>query len=64
MHRGIGAYIIMIRLAAFEFAKFLIIWFISLSFFGCITVVWLGDYSEYSDFSTALQSLTLTTIGL
>lgn len=64
MHRGIGSYVIMIRLAALEFGKFLVFWLISITFFGSITVVWLGDFTDYDDFGKAIQSLVLVTIGL
>ena len=50
LHRGIGSYVIMVRLAAREFAKFLCFWFASLFFFGCITMVWLGEFENYSTF--------------
>ena len=64
MHRGIGAYVIMLRLAIIEFAKFLVFWLISLGFFACITVVWFGDFYNYSNFIEALESLYLTSFGL
>ena len=64
MHRGIGSYVIMLRLAASEFAKFLALWLISLLFFGGVTVVWLGEYSDYSTIGRALESLYLTAFGL
>jgi hypothetical protein len=44
LHREVGSYFIMIRLAAQEFAKFLAFWLVSLAFFGCITLVWLGEF--------------------
>lgn len=64
MHRGIGTYVIMLRLAANEFAKFLVFWLVSLFFFAGITVVWFGDYQNYSSIGTALESLYLTSFGL
>ena len=64
MHRGIGAYVIMLRLALMEFAKFLVFWVTSLAFFACITVVWFGDFYDYSNFIKALESLYLTSFGL
>ena len=64
MHRGIGSYVIMIRLAAIEFAKFLAFWLVSLFFFAGVTVVWFGDYENYSSIGKALESLYLTSFGL
>ena len=64
MHRGIGSYVIMVRLAANELAKFLIIWLVSLFFFAGITLVWLGEFEEYQYTGTALRSLYLVSIGM
>ena len=64
MHRGIGSYVIMVRLAAYEFAKFLALWLVSLFAFAGVTVVWLGEYENYSTVSQALESLYLTSFGL
>ena len=54
----------MMRLAAIELGKFLVFWLVSLSFFACITLIWLGDFENYSDFTTVIRSLYLTSLGL
>jgi len=59
-----GAYVIMMRLAATELGKFLVFWLISLTFFSCVTLVWFGNYENYGDFLSVLQSLYLTSLGL
>ena len=64
MHRGIGSYVIMLRLAAIEFGKFLFFWLVSLFTFTGITVVWFGEYDNYDSIGRALTSLYLTSFGL
>jgi hypothetical protein len=64
MHRDVGAYVIMIRLAAAEFAKFLLFWLVSLSLFASVTVIWFGEFHGYDSFGEALESLCLTSFGL
>ena len=54
----------MMRLAAYEFGKFLCFWFVSLAFFGCITLVWFGEFDNYTSFGSALESLYLVSFGL
>ena len=51
-------------MAASEFAKFLVFWLVSLFFFAGVTVVWFGEYDNYSSIGTALESLYLTSFGL
>jgi len=64
LHRGIGSYVIMMRLAAWEFGKFLLFWLVSLAFFASVTVVWFGEFQGYNSFGDALESLYLTSFGL
>lgn len=64
MHRTIGSYVIMLRLAAIEFGKFLVFWLVSLFTFTGITVVWFGEYHNYESIGVALKSLYLTAFGL
>lgn len=64
MHRRIGAFIIMLRLAVFEFAKLILFWVLSLVFFASVTVVWFGEFEGYKTFSDALESLYSTPFGM
>lgn len=64
LHRGIGAYVIMMRLAAIELGKFFVFWVVSLTFFAWVTLIWLGDFENYSDYMGVIRSLYLTSLGL
>lgn len=64
MHRQVGTFVIMLRLAAFEFTKLILFWVISLVLFASVTVVWFGEFDGYKNFSDALESLYLAPFGL
>lgn len=64
MHRGLGSYVIMIRLATAELIKFLLFWIVSLAIFASVTVIWFGEFQGYTTFGEALESLCFTSFGL
>ena len=64
LHRSVGGFVIMMRMAVNDLSKFLVLWFISLTFFAWVTIVWLGNFEEYSTFMRVIQSLYLTSLGL
>ena len=43
LHRGIGTFVIMMRMAAYEFSKLVLFWAASLALFASVTVIWFGD---------------------
>ena len=44
--------------------KYLILWVLSLLIFASITIVWLGDDSNYATINLAISSLLFTSLGL